>query len=76
METQKVNPVDIVEKKSLIETLKALPLDEPRLFSIHDFKLQPARQAISDLRKKGYEFKITEEGMVDQYIVTCSKKPE
>ena len=76
MGTTSVQPVNIIEKKSLIETLKSLTVNEPRLFSNKDFKIQPARQTISNLRKNGYEFIITEEGLVDSYIVTCTKKPE
>lgn len=68
-----VRPVQYVSKPSLVDTLKNLPLGEPRLFSIHDYKTQAARVAISDLRKKKYEFKITEAGAVDSYIVTRLK---
>lgn len=68
-----VNRVKFVNKPSLIETLRTLELDIPFTFSIHNFKTQNVRVTISDLRKKGFEFIITEEGLVDEYIVTRLK---
>lgn len=64
--------VKIVRKPSLNETLKNLPLGEPRKFSVYDFKIQAVRGAISDFRtkKKTHDFTITEAGMVNEYIVT------
>ena len=68
-----VNRVKFVSKPSLVQTLKTMEIGIALTFSIHDFKTQYARVAISDLRKKGFEFKITEEGLVDEYIITRLK---
>lgn len=65
--------VKIVSKPSLNNTLKSLPLGEPYKFQCTDFKTQSARIAVSGLRKKGYQFKLTEEGMVNEYVVTRLK---
>ena len=73
METTKPKRVKIVRKPSIGETLKMLEIGRATLFTIRDWKTQAARVAASELKKKGYDFTITEEGMVDEYIVTRLK---
>lgn len=69
--------VKIVTKPSLSNTLKSMEVGIPTLFTISEFKVNLARVAASELkRKEGYEFTVSEDGMVDEYIVTCTKKPE
>lgn len=69
-----VQDVKILGRPNLRETLKKLPIGIPQRFSIRDFKVQPARQAISELRQtKKYDFTITEKDMIDEYIVTRIK---
>jgi len=69
--------VKIVSKPSLSNTLKSIEIGVPTLFSTNQFKVQLARVAASELkRKEGYEFTVSEDGMVDEYIVTCLVKPK
>jgi len=70
MEEIKAQKVNVVKKPSLPDTLKALPIGIPIEFNQRDFKLSAARNCISDLRKKKFQYDITEKGMVDTYIVT------
>jgi len=65
----------IVRKPSLPATLKSFEIGIAYRLTNRDFKLQAARQAISELRKRKYEFTISEAGLVDEYIITCTKKP-
>jgi len=66
----------IVSKPSASKTLKSMEKGIPTLFSTNDIKCQVMRVAASELKKKGYEFEVSEDGMVHEYIVTCTKKPE
>lgn len=65
--------VKIVSKPSLSQTLKSLEVGKPTLFQTSQFKTQPARVCATELKSKGYEFTITEDGMVNEYIVTRLK---
>jgi len=66
--------IKVVRKPSLPDTLMAIPKGTPYKFTSRDFKISAVRNKISDLRKKGYEFTISEAGMpVDEYVVTRIK---
>lgn len=68
--------VKIISKPSASKTLMALEIGVPTLFMTEDFKTQVIRVAASELKtKKGYEFTVSEDGMVNEFIVTCTKKP-
>jgi hypothetical protein len=73
MGTNATQKVKIVSKPSLSYTLKSLEIGSPTLFANREFKVQVCRVAASELKKKGFEYKITEEGLVDEYIVTRLK---
>ena len=42
-------------------------------FQTRDFKLQVMKNGITALRKKGYDFELTEKGLVNEYDVTRLK---
>lgn len=65
--------VKIVSKPSLSYTLKSLEVGKPTLFQTSQFKTQPVRVCATELKKKGFEFTITEDGLINEYIVTRKK---
>lgn len=69
----KAKKLKVVSKPSLKETMKSLERGVPTKFEIHDFKLNSIRNAASTLKQNGYEFQVTETGMVDGCIVTRIK---
>lgn len=71
--TLTVQEAKIVRKPSLYATLKEMELRVPQRFSVRQFKVGNARTAVSELRKKGYDFEITEAGMIDEYVITRLK---
>lgn len=73
MKTRTVKAGKIVSRPSIIETLKSLPLGKPHKFSVRQFKLSIVRTAASTMKKQGYEFIVSEKGLVDEYIVTRIK---
>lgn len=68
--TSKLKKVEIKYRPSLTETLKSLEIGVGNLFSIRDYKAAVVRSAATKLKSSGYGFSITEEGMIDEYIVT------
>ena len=69
----RLKKVEIKHCPSLTETLKNLEIGVGNLFSTRDYKVQPVRNTASKLKKQGYDFAVTESGMVDQFIVTRLK---
>lgn len=63
----------IVKKTCAAETLKKIPVGEKRIISIRDIKFSSMRTATYLLKKKGYLFKLSEKGLIDEYIVTRLK---
>lgn len=67
----------IITKPSASKTLISLEIGIPTLFKTSDFKAQHIRVVASELKsKKGYEFTVSEDGMVNSFIVTCLAKPK
>lgn len=65
--------VRIVRKPSLPATLRAMQPGIKQRFQTRDFKLQVMKNGITALRKKGYDFDLTEKGLVNEYDVTRIK---
>lgn len=73
MKTRTVKVGKIVSRPSLNDTLRNLPLGKPQKFSVRQFKISGMRTAASTMKKQGYEFSVSEKGLVDEYIVTRLK---
>jgi len=73
MERIEPKRVKIIRKPSLYDTLKGLPLGVPNKFHIRDFKTQAVRSSVTLLKRKGFDFTVSEAGMVEEYIVTRLK---
>lgn len=76
MSEKKIPFAEIIGVPSFTESVKQLPIGEPRMFKNSDFKVSTARQTITKLRKLGWEIDITEEGMVMEYMITVNKRPD
>ena len=57
---------NFITKKSLTETMKAMPIGGVMRVKSKDFKVSYIRQARNRLNKRGYLFKVTEAGLVDE----------
>lgn len=68
--TTPLKKVEIIQCPSLMETLRSFEIGVGNLFSIRDYKIQAVRNAASKLKKEGFDFLVTEKGMIDQFIVT------
>lgn len=66
----------LVQKPSLIETLRNLEMGVPSRINSKDFKPNIVRTIASKIKSEGYEFLITEVGMTDCCIVTKTKNPD
>lgn len=60
----------IISKPSLAETLRSLTIGKPSIIKSNRFKTNSVRNTISRLKKKGFDFDATEEGLVDEIRVT------
>lgn len=63
----------IVTKPSLADTLRSLSIGKPTIIKNSQFKPNSVRNTISRLKKSGYDFSASEEGQIDQIIVTRLK---
>lgn len=63
----------IISKPSLAETLRSLTIGKPSTIKSNQFKTNSVRNTISRLKKKGFDFDATEEGLVDEIRVTRLK---
>lgn len=70
MRTKTVKDGKFITRPSLVQTLRSLPMKTPRRFSVKQFKLTSVRSAATILKKDGYEFSISEKGMIDEYVIT------
>lgn len=61
---------EFVCKKSLIDTMRSFKLKETRIIKRRDFKTQSVNNAKRKLRKEGYDFRVTERGIIDGCEVT------
>lgn len=70
---QEATKAKIISKPSLADTLRALIIGKPSTIKSNQFKTNSVRNTISRLKKKGYDFDATEEGLVDEIQVTRLK---
>lgn len=73
MKTKQVKRVKVISRPSLRDTLKAMKIGEPRKMDTKQFKLSVVRTEASAMKKSGYEFTISEQGLIDEYIITRLK---
>lgn len=59
--------------KTLLDQLREMALNVETEVKTKVFKVQTIRQAVSDLRKEGYDFIVTEKGCIDCCRVTRIK---
>lgn len=71
--SQEATKAKIISKPSLAETLRSLVIGKPSTIKNHQFKTNSVRNTISRLRKKGFDFDATEEGLVGEIRVTRLK---
>lgn len=71
-----VKDAKLVQKPSLIETLRNLEMGVPSRINSKDFKTTTVRTIAGKIKPEGYEFLITEVGMTDCCIVTKTKNPD
>lgn len=62
-------------KVSPTATITSLKINVPTSIKNRDIKAGNLKSTISRLRKKGYEIEYTEEGRIDDVVVTLKKKP-
>ena len=62
-------------KVSPTATITSLKINVPTSIKNRDIKAGNLKSTISRLRKKGYEIEYTEEGRIDDVVVTWKKKP-
>lgn len=70
---QEATKAKIISKPSLAETLRSLSIGKPVIIKSNQWKANSVRNTISRLRKKGFDFDPTEEGLVDAIKVTRNK---
>lgn len=70
---QEATKAIIISKPSLAETLRSLTIGKPSTIPSNQFKTNSVRNTISRLKKKGFDFKATEEGLIDCIKVTRLK---
>lgn len=63
----------LVSKISITETLKNLPVKKPVLFPTSIFNAVTLRVMTRRLKKSGYDFKVTERGLINEVQVTRLK---
>ena len=63
----------ITKPKTLIDQLREMALDVETEVKAKVFKTQVIRKAVSQLRKEGYDFIVTERGCIDSCKVTRVK---
>jgi hypothetical protein len=74
--TKVAQDAKLVQKPSLIETLRNLEMGLPSRINSKDFKTTTVRTIAGKIKPEGYEFLITEVGMTDCCIVTKTKNPD
>lgn len=57
---------NFILKKSLMETMKAMPVGGAMRIRSRDFKVSYVRQARNRLNRRGYLFEVSEAGMIDE----------
>lgn len=70
---KKINPVSLKTKTDVQGTLLALKIGVPTAIKNTQIKACSIRSAIRKLSSKGYSFKQSEEGRIDDVIVTRLK---
>lgn len=70
---KKINPVAIKTKIDVQGTILALKIGVPTVIKNSQIKACSIRSAIRKLSSKGYSFKLSEEGRIDDVIVTRLK---
>lgn len=70
---QEATKAKIISKPSLADTLRSLNIGKPSIIKSNQFKINSVRNTISRLKKKGFDFLATEEGLVDEIKVTRLK---
>lgn len=70
---KKINPVALKTKTDVQGTLLALKIGVPTAIKNNQIKACSIRSAIRKLATKGYSFKQSEEGRIDDVIVTRLK---
>lgn len=66
-------PATFVSKISATETLKSLKIDKPYKFPTSIFKSSTIRATVLRLKKRGYNFEVTEAGLINEVQVTRLK---
>lgn len=65
-----IEKVKLVSKISPTETLRAMEIGIPVLIPRKYMKIYSIRTAATKLKSQGYEFSITEKGLIDDALVT------
>lgn len=60
----------IERPKTLLDQLREMTLNVETEVKSRIFKVSSIRQAVTDLRKEGYDFIVTEKGCIDSCKVT------
>lgn len=68
-----MNEVELITKVSPTETIKNLPRGVPTLIRNKDIKVGCVKTTITNLRKQGHIIEYTEDGRIDDIIVTRVK---
>lgn len=68
--------IKTVTKVSPTETILALPIGIPTPIKNRDIKAGNIKSTISRLRGKGYVIECTEEGRIDDVVVTLIRDPK
>lgn len=70
MGTQNIQPIKIVRKPSARETLLYMETGITYRIKSRQFKANVIRATATELKKKGYEFTVSEAGLIDEVLVT------
>lgn len=68
-----MSKANLAKKVSPTATILSLPLGVPTPIRNRDIKIGNLKSTITRLRKKGYEIAYTEEGRVDDLLITRLK---
>lgn len=68
-----MSKANLAKKVSPMATILSLPIGIPTPIKHRDIKVGNLKSTITRLRKKGYEISYTEEGRVDDLLITRIK---
>lgn len=70
-----MNKVKLITKVSPTNTTISLKMGIPTSIKNREIKAGNLKSTITRLRKRGYEIEYTEDGRIDDILVTLKKKP-